>query len=175
MILQRLGALDGALPIPEVVAITSEPGLLVTRRMAGDPLSWEWASDLRAVDIQAVAQELGSFLVRLHGVTQDVFDELPVVQPTAQADTDGLRARFHHVVDAPRAAIVQEWCAWVDDVLHRPHLDPPVLVHGDLHGYNQLWDRPSARLVAVVDFEETGPGRPSSTCDTSPATPRPRS
>ena len=30
---------------------------------------------------------------------------------------------------------------------------PEVLVHGDLHGYNQVWDRASASLLAVVDFE----------------------
>jgi aminoglycoside phosphotransferase (APT) family kinase protein len=33
---------------------------------------------------------------------------------------------------------------------------PEVLVHGDLHGYNQVWDRASATLRAVVDFEESG-------------------
>jgi len=33
---------------------------------------------------------------------------------------------------------------------------PEVLVHGDLHGYNQVWDPGSASLLAVVDFEESG-------------------
>ena len=29
-------------------------------------------------------------------------------------------------------------------------------MHGDLHGYNQLWDHGSLRLTSVVDFEEAG-------------------
>ena len=33
---------------------------------------------------------------------------------------------------------------------------PEVLVHGDLHGYNQVWNPASSSLVAVVDFEESG-------------------
>ena len=49
------------------------------------------------------------------------------------------------------------WCEWVDDTLHRrPMALPEVLVHGDLHGYNQVWDRASATLLAMVDFEESG-------------------
>ena len=49
------------------------------------------------------------------------------------------------------------WCDWVDDVLHsRPMALPEVLVHGDLHGYNQVWDRASESLLAIVDFEESG-------------------
>ena len=49
------------------------------------------------------------------------------------------------------------WCEWVDDVLEsRPMPLPEVLVHGDLHGYNQVWDRASASLLAVVDFEGSG-------------------
>lgn len=33
---------------------------------------------------------------------------------------------------------------------------PRVLVHGDLHGHNQVWDPAQRALVAVVDFEESG-------------------
>ena len=161
VILQRLRALDSALPVPEVVAVTTEPALLVTRRVAGDPLSWEWASALSPSETEQVAQELGSFLARLHSVSaDDLLGELPAVRPTAQADTDRLRSRFHRAVDQPRAAMVEEWCGWVDDVLNRPHPYPAVVVHGDLHGYNQLWDLPSARLTAAVDFEESGMEEP---------------
>lgn len=49
------------------------------------------------------------------------------------------------------------WCDWVDDVLDdRLIASPKVLVHGYLHGYNQVWDRASGSLLAVVDFEATG-------------------
>lgn len=85
----------------------------------------------------------------------DVFGDLPVVVPTAQADTAGLRARFHRLVDEHRTASVQRWCNWVDSVLSAPALTE-VVVHGDLHRYNQVWDYASVRLRAVVDFEESG-------------------
>ena len=32
----------------------------------------------------------------------------------------------------------------------------PVFVHGDLHGYNQLWDQRRLRLRLVADFETSG-------------------
>ena len=48
------------------------------------------------------------------------------------------------------------WCEWVDYVLGTGSVAFPGLVHGDLHGYNQVWDRASASLLAMVDFEESG-------------------
>jgi len=51
------------------------------------------------------------------------------------------------------------WCDWVDTVLAKPS-PSEVLVHGDLHGHNQLWDLASPRLCAVVDFDIAGPRDP---------------
>ena len=48
------------------------------------------------------------------------------------------------------------WCDWADAVLASP--GPAVLVHGDLHGDNQVWDRDELRLV--VDFETIGAAEP---------------
>jgi aminoglycoside phosphotransferase (APT) family kinase protein len=79
-----------------------------------------------------------------------------VVHPTAQADKEHLRARFPRLVDNGRAASVMGWCDWADRVLDGPQAQPGVVVHGDLHGYNQVWDLASASLLAVVDFEESG-------------------
>ena len=52
------------------------------------------------------------------------------------------------------------WCDWVGDVFSTPQLVADVVVHGDLHGYNQLWDRSGMALRAVVDFEESGVADP---------------
>jgi aminoglycoside phosphotransferase (APT) family kinase protein len=49
-----------------------------------------------------------------------------------------------------------KWCDWVDDVLRVGPNDVSALVHGDLHGDNQVWDEASTTLVAMVDFEESG-------------------
>lgn len=37
---------------------------------------------------------------------------------------------------------------------------PALSSTGDLHGHNQVWDRASATLLAVVDFEESGVTEP---------------
>lgn len=158
MVLERLRTQAPLLALPEVMVLSREPALLVTRRVEGGPLSWEWAGSLGDGETQQVAGEVAEFLVRLHGVQPGaVVGDLPVVSPTAQADTESLRHRFCRLVDDQRGQSVMRWCEWVDDTLHgRPMPLPEVLVHGDLHGYNQVWDRASATLLAVVDFEESG-------------------
>ena len=52
--------------------------------------------------------------------------------------------------------IIRRWCDWADAVLASP--GPAVLVHGDLHGNNQVWDRGNLRLV--VDLETAGAAEP---------------
>ena len=158
VVLERLRTQEPLLALPELVALSREPALVVTRRVEGVPLSWEWASSLGDGETTEVAREISAFLVRLHGVEPSaVVGDLPMVSPTAQADTESLRRRFPRLVDDQRGQSVMRWCEWVDDVLHsRPVALPKILVHGDLHGYNQVWDRASASLLAVVDFEESG-------------------
>lgn len=91
---------------------------MVTRRVAGVPLSWEWASGLSARETTEVAQQIASVLVALHGADiARVVGDLPEVHPTAQADTQSLRRRFPRLVDDGRAASGDEavrlgrWCA----------------------------------------------------------------
>ena len=87
----------------------------------------------------------------------DLLGDLPVVHPTAQADTERLRRGFPRLVDEQRAAAVLGWCDWVDDILGMPqNRIADVLAHGDLHGYNQVWDRTTRELRVVVDLEECG-------------------
>lgn len=149
------------LPVPEVVAACDEPALFVTKAVGGTPLSWELASRLAAGELATVSENLARFLTRLHGLPgSDVLHDLPTVVPTAQADTARLRRGFPPLVDGRRATAVLEWCDWVDDVLDRLPLPRDVFVHGDLHGYNQIWDSTTLALRAVVDFEESGAADP---------------
>lgn len=157
IVLERLLALEPSLPLPELVVVSRDPALVVTRRIAGEPLSWEWASGLHVGETRDVAQQLAAFLVRLHTTDgAEIVGDTPQVHPTAQADTRRLRLRFLRLVDDGRAASVMRWCEWVDHVLDAESVLPEVLVHGDLHGYNQVWNRGSLSLLAVVDFEESG-------------------
>jgi aminoglycoside phosphotransferase (APT) family kinase protein len=156
-VLERLRNLEPSLPTPELVVLNRDPALVVTRRVPGVPLSWEWASGLSARGKIGVAGQIAAFLVVLHGADiARVIGDLPVVHPTAQADTETLRRRLPLLIDDGRAASVMRWCDWVDRVIEGGPAVPEVLVHGDLHGYNQVWDWASASLLAVVDFEECG-------------------
>ena len=161
LILRRLGGHDPALPVPQPVVLHRQPALLATELVEGMPLHWEWARALAGAGMTAVARQLGDFLGRLHDIDAGkVLAGLPTVVPTPQAGTEALRRRFTSLVDDHRAASVRRWCAWVDGVLSGPSGMPDVLVHGDLHGHNQVWHQPSSTLRAVVDFEGCGVGDP---------------
>ena len=145
----------------DVTIVSGRPSLLVTELVEGQPLSYEWASELRVADVEHVADDLGLFLTRLHSIpAATVLADLPVVEPTPQSNTARLRERFPALVDDPRAVLVRSWCDWVDDTLGRPNPLAPVVVHGDLHGHNQIWGHGEHRLAAVVDFEESGIAEP---------------
>jgi aminoglycoside phosphotransferase (APT) family kinase protein len=161
VVLDRLPAHDASLPVPELVELSRDPVLVVTRMVAGEPLGWEWAGTMTASDTDRSAWHLGRFLARLHNLDAgELIGDLPFVHPTAQADTRRLREDFVPLIDERRRAMVLRWCEWVDDVLDRPGGPADVLVHGDLHFYNQVWDRTTTTLLAVVDFEESGRADP---------------
>ena len=67
-----------------------------------------------------------------------------------------MRDRFGRWVRADQRQTVMRWCDWADAALASP--GPAVLVHGDLHGDNQVWDHDELRLV--VDFETIGAAEP---------------
>lgn len=161
VVLERLVAHCPSLPVPAPVVLHQAPALLATGLVDGVPLSRDWVATLTAAGTTAVADELGDFLARLHGIDAGVvLAGLQAVAPTPQADTGALRGGFLGMVDGDRGATVLQWCDWVDAVLGAPSDVSDVLVHGDLHGYNQVWDRASSTLLAVVDFEGCGLGDP---------------
>jgi hypothetical protein len=51
--------------IPELIAVSADPAVVVNRQVAGAPLSWEWASGLTRSGTEQVGQHLADFLVRL--------------------------------------------------------------------------------------------------------------
>ncbi|MBA3264825.1 MAG: aminoglycoside phosphotransferase family protein [Nocardioidaceae bacterium] len=156
-----LVALRSAAPhlrLPEVVATSSDPTLLVTRLVSGAPLR---SSEIAALDnagLDRAAAEIGGFLAELHdpAVLAQVRRVAPMAVPEPQADTEVLRQRFGNWVSDQQRETVLCWCDWTDTVLGRPS-PPHVLVHGDLHGYNQVWDMTVPALRAVVDFDISGP------------------
>jgi aminoglycoside phosphotransferase (APT) family kinase protein len=151
-----LAALAPVVPyLPEVVVSSTDPLLLVTRRVPGTPLF----AVADAIDRDQAGRQLARFLAALHhpATRERVEAEVggrPVGYPLAT--TGMLRDRFAAWVDPERYRSVLRWCDWADAMLAEP--GPAVLVHGDLHGDNQVWDHGELRLV--VDFETAGTAEP---------------
>jgi aminoglycoside phosphotransferase (APT) family kinase protein len=144
--------------LPEIVASSRKPVLLVTRRIDGRSLF----DVVDHIDRDRAGHDLGRFLAMLHrpetsASVQAVTGTLPDVGagPQHPADTADLR-RLRSSLRPDQWPAVEEWCAWADATLARRVA--PVLVHADLHGDNQLWD--GDRLRLVVDFETAGAGEP---------------
>ena len=140
---QILLALRSAAPhlqLPEVVTATSDPALVVTRIVPGAPLTPSGIAALDRAGLDRVAADRAGFLAGLHdsSVLATVRRVAPMVVPEPQADTDSLRGRFGRWVSAQQTDTVLGWCDWTDTILGGPG-PPDVLVHGDLHGQNEVW------------------------------------
>jgi aminoglycoside phosphotransferase (APT) family kinase protein len=150
------------LAVPVVVAAAATPALLITRLVAGEPLSWEAANGLAGQRRDRLAQDLAQFLALLHDpITLEVVRAAAVgpEMPQAQATTEELRERFGQYVSPSQRPIVEGWCDWVDEILADG--GDTALLHGDLHGYNLVWDPTSGALRLVADFETAGVGDPA--------------
>lgn len=132
--------------LPEVVASRTDPLLLVTSMVPGDSLF----DVVDSTDRDEAGRQLAEFMAQLHAASERL-PEVPAasLQP---ATTDVLREHFVSWARPDQRATVLSWCDWASDVLRTP--GPQVLVHGDLHGGNQVWE--GGTLRAVVDFETAG-------------------
>src|SRR5580704_10707989 len=142
--------------LPEVVASSADPLLMITRRVPGTSL-FEVA---RSIDPDHAARQLVRFLAALHHPAARQHAEAAVGPLTGPqlppATTRTLRERLGRWIRTDQFQTVAGWCDWADAVLSSP--GPAVLVHGDLHGDNQVWDRDELRLV--MDFENIGAAEP---------------
>ena len=142
--------------LPEVVASSADPLLMITRRVPGASL-FEVAG---SIDPDHAARQLVRFLAALHHPAARQRAEAAVGALTGPqlppAPTRTLRERLGRWIRPDQRRTVVRWCDWADAVLGSP--GPAVLVHGDLHGDNQVWDRDELRLV--LDFENIGAAEP---------------
>jgi aminoglycoside phosphotransferase (APT) family kinase protein len=151
-------AIEPAVPyLPEVVAAGTSPLILVTRRVRGTSLF----AVVDGIDRDDAAAQLARFLTALHSDpvrrrAEAVIGPVPAWYPLAT--TAALRERFGALVTPEEQRSVGRWCDWADEILARPYPFPQVLVHGDLHGDNQIWS--AAELRVVLDFENAGLGEP---------------
>ena len=129
------------------------------RLAGGAPLSYELLSVASPAQVGEIGRELARFLSSLHqpetlACVAAAAGPALAPHPPPQATTDELRARLAPMLRPDQRGIVSRWCAWADDVL--ACRGDPVFVHGDLHGYNQVWDQQQLRLRLVADFETSG-------------------
>ncbi len=142
--------------LPEVVASGTDPLLLVTRLVPGASLF----EVVDSIDRDCAGRQLARFLAALHQPTTRERAEAAIgTLSGAQlppATTRVLRGRLGTWIRPDQHRTIIRWCDWADAVLASP--GPAVLVHGDLHGDNQVWDHGELRLV--VDFETVGTAEP---------------
>lgn len=142
--------------LPEVVAGSTEPVLLITRLVSGSSLF----EVVGSIDRNSAGWQLACFLAALHDPAARQRAEAVAGRLTrAQlppATTGTLRERLGTWVRPDQRRIIIRWCDWADAVLASP--GPAVLVHGDLHGNNQVWSGDKLRLV--VDLETAGAAEP---------------
>lgn len=157
-----LGGIEPSMLLAQVEAVTTDPVLLVTRRMRGGPIWYHEISAMSRDDRRHLAVQLGAFLQRLHA--PDAIEAVekalgPLPSPVPQATTSALRDRLPAFISEKHAKDVAIWCDWADEVQAEP--TERVLLHGDFACHNILWDPQEQALVGVVDFEESAVGDPS--------------
>lgn len=154
-ILERAG-----FPAPQVIAVHPGIACFVTRRVPGGPVTSDGLGRLSPVGLARLADQLVDALVLLR--SPQLRDELVALTdagpPRAQAEPDELRADLEPMVRADQWPEVLPLLDRVECVLSAAGPKTTVL-HGDLHGYNMVWDGRS--LVAICDFESLTVGDPS--------------
>lgn len=155
-VLTALAADPGFPFLPEVVACGTDPLILVTRLVPGASLF----EVVDSIDRDRAGAQLAGFLAALHRPRARERAEAAVGAISGArlppVTTTILRDRFGVWVRRDQRRTVMTWCDWADATLAEP--GPEVLVHGDLHGDNQVWDGGGLRLV--VDFETVGTAEP---------------
>ncbi|GIF45924.1 phosphotransferase family enzyme [Asanoa ferruginea] len=150
-----LTALAGEPFLPEVVASSTDPLLLVTRREPGTSLF----EIVDSIDRDRAGRQLAAFLARLHDPATRARVET-AVGPLAAASAGPQHPPSTQVLleglEPDQSGAVSRWCQWADAALARPR--PAVVVHADLHGDNQIWAGDELRIV--VDFENVSLAEP---------------
>jgi aminoglycoside phosphotransferase (APT) family kinase protein len=157
-VLQALAEVAPGLPIARLAGSSDDPVAFLTHFVGGRPLRFE-SRHVDERDRILIAVELATFLAALHrpSVLDEVRERVPaIVTPEPQGTTAAIRERLPRFLDRRRTNLILGWCDWVEEVLRTPS-STQSFVHGDLHGFNQMWDRNTWALRLVADFEMAGP------------------
>ena len=157
-VIEALGAVPGGPAVAPLAARSSEPAMFVAPLQPGRPLAFETTGRLSHDEKRRIGASLAAALAAFHqpatlAAVRAHHVDLPSATP--QADTASLRERLAPLLDERRAGLVRRWCDWTDAALAEP--TETVLLHGDFHGYNVIFDD-RWRIARVLDFEEASVG-----------------
>ena len=155
--LRRLPAVAPAIPVPRLVAGSTDPLLFVTELVDGVPMGDD--PEIDPADGH-VPEQLARCVAALHEpVVRDALVGLDLEPPTVQATTDEIRSRLApRFVSRDRRPTVLALCDVADEALAAEV--EAVVVHGDLHGHNAVVSEDHAELLLVADFEQVALGDP---------------
>lgn len=168
--------LEGELKILELVQSTvgvrvptpllAGPGYIVYPLLAGEPLLGERITALDEVAQRCIAEDLGSFLFRLHtiDISQRDLDLPSTLAPVTRERWLDIYSRIKKTV---YPLLWKHQVAWAEQLFNRMLADPlsfdfkPTLIHGDLRPYHILIDSQTNEITGVIDFGVAGIGDPA--------------
>jgi hypothetical protein len=146
-----------AVKTANLVTSSERPTLIVCDVAIGRPLTYEDAGRMTRSETRGVAACMAGELARFHDAAVTAAFEVAHIARVAarpQATTNELRERLPRVLTVPTWRRTAELLARVDELLAHP--EPAVIVHGDWHGHNLVFDHGFKTVAAVLDFGETG-------------------
>ena len=149
------------LSVPTPVYRSSD--CIVYPLLQGQPLTLKRVSALDEKTQTAIAEQVGTFLYRLHTTDLSKVDwELPVTRaPVKRENWLELQARTRAKIVPLLQAYQLEWLKDLfAGVLENPSAAnyEPALIHGDLASYHFLFDEQAGKLSGVIDFGMAGVG-----------------
>jgi aminoglycoside 2''-phosphotransferase len=162
--LMRFIAPHVSLSVPD--SACREDGVMVYKRLQGNPFLRETWIDAEDVTQQALADQLGRFLNELHHIpTGNLEWEIPLTLAPVTLETWlDIHERF---VEKVQPLMLPHQVEWAEKLFASAINTPdffdfnPVLIHGDLVPYHILYSKENERLNAVIDFGIAGLGDPA--------------
>jgi hypothetical protein len=125
---QVLRVLDSQVPAmrtPSPIASSSDPVLLVTKWIEGNPLTYDRVKVADRTWLANTANEIALFLSELRrprvlAEMEEAHGPLPISEP--QGTTEAIRQRLSPWLRADQTPLITKWCDWVDRTLDSPQL-----------------------------------------------------
>lgn len=138
--------------VPQVMASQPENHFMVIERLPGEPLTAAMLGDLSAKDNAAIAQQLGSFIGRMHSLMPQ---DQRIIRDNPKFDKKITLSKIHHAIMYEKDEdMVARLCnARIYLGQYGSNTDFFTVIHGDLKPENLLYDRSTKRL-SVINFAD---------------------